>query len=172
MQAGFDNVDALWRRLSGQGMILPPTEGREVWTPKTTDHQNRIYETDGETIFCRVKDCGFSTTSGKGASGHLVKHDPEGRGAKMWGADAQVKKKETRHNTRITEQVTAAVTILNKVLGIEPEKASKADADAYAIALAQRDKARDDAGKMAAARDEWKGKYEDLKAKLDLLKDL
>lgn len=162
----------LYDRMDAQGAIPPLTEGRTIWHPQSASYENPLYETDGETIYCRVKDCGFTTLSGKGASGHMVKHDPEGRGAKMWGSDAQVKKRETRNHSRTTAQITEAVEILNKALGIVPEKVSKADEKALATAIKERDKAIADAAKMAVARDEWKGKYGDLKAKLDLLKDL
>lgn len=173
LEQGHANLDALFEHLEAEGKILPLTEGREFWVPSTAlGHPNRAYETDGTTIFCRVKDCGFTTIHGKGASGHLVKHDPE-RGDRLWGSEAQEKKKVTKANSRMSTQVAEAVAILNKALGVEaPKEPTKAEQKALATVIKERDTARDHNDKLAAARDEWKSKYEDLKAKLDLLKDL
>lgn len=171
-------LNAVYQRLLAEDQILPIFEGYTVWKPVTALHENPLYQTNGTIIACRVimpdgTPCGFVTESGKGASGHVVRHDREGRGAKMWGAEAQVKKKETRQFNRVTTQVAEAVKILNKVLGVEaPKEPSKAEQKALAAVTKERDKALADADKLAAARDDWKGKYEDLKAKLDLLKDL
>jgi hypothetical protein len=148
--------DALFARLSADGMILPLTEGRSIWHPQSASYENPLYEVDSDgIIWCRVKDCGFLTPSGKGASGHMLKHDPV-RGQKMWGKEAQTKKVESRAHNRVNTAIKEAVDILSKAAGIEAPK----PADDKALA------------KVTAERDEWKSKYDDLKAKLDLLKDL
>jgi hypothetical protein len=147
---------ALFARLEGEQMILRLTEGRTIWHPQSASYENPLYEVDDDgLIYCRVKDCGFFTPSGKGASGHMLKHDPV-RGQKMWGKEAQDKKIESRAHNRVNTAIKDAVEILSKAAGIEAPK----PVDDKALA------------KVTAERDDWKSKYEDLKAKLDLLKDL
>lgn len=127
-------------------------EGWEVFHTKkgkVNDH----FITDGEVIRC--VDCDFEVpvTDGHRIGAHWgTIHDPNQR-ERMYGPKGQAKKVESLRATRQRQGVERGLKVIAEAMGIE---------------------LGDDSAKLAkvtAERDEYKAKYEEAKARIDLLKE-
>lgn len=128
-------------------------EGWRIYVT-SRDEQRPEWETDGTWLRCRR--CGWATTKANRMGGHVITGHNKEVQQKLWGPEAQEKKRETRARHRLETQVEKAVDLLNEALGRSAGDSSKLE---KTIA------------RLTAERDQWKAKAEETQARLDLMRE-
>lgn len=150
------------------------------WGPYRRKHDGSVvegFERLGDTIEVRCTrnnddgtPCGW-TGQTKGLAGHLIHHDPQRREG-LWGKAAQEKKKRTVYSKQVTDQVLAALNILHEAVGFEVPKVDDkkvTDLEKRVDFLTKRNALLE---KQVAENADLRKAYDDLRAKLELLRDL